>query len=88
MKITKVEKTIVEEDVGLLTPGAIVSVEYEPGDVLDLYCGICIAHINNNVFVCMNRYTNNVYCKGSLGECRKKFDELVEKIINKGDNSI
>ncbi len=80
--IKSVEPIVVEEDHGLKTPGAIVSVEYELGEVVDRYCGFCVAHINNNVLMCFNVYTKIIYREGTYEECKEKLNELKAKMID------
>lgn len=76
MEIINTQKTMVEEDKGLLTPGSIVTVKFEPGEILDMYYGLLLIHANNNQFACLDKYTFEVFCSGTLDDCRKKFNEM------------
>jgi hypothetical protein len=49
------------------------------------YCGCLMYKVGDNgVYICLNQYTNEVYCIGSYEKCNRYLTEYMERISERG----
>lgn len=47
--------------------------------IVKIYCGCAIYKVDG-VYICMDRYTKEIHCVGSLEKCNKCFSEYVNRL--------
>lgn len=52
-------------------------------DIVNLCCGFVIMDMGNDEYICVDRYSFELYKKGSYDDCKATFDKLVNDVIER-----